>query len=118
MPLPFDRGFQVKTDAEKVPHKTPAEERVDGFLESLSKRRRDGIRKSLERPLRIQALRAGYISGCILIDMIALPVALVSVFGRIGLIVTLGLLVPLVYLEYRVHNAWFERDWKTASQDH
>ena len=93
-------------------------ERVDGLLVRLSKKRREGIRKSLEGPLRIQALRTGYISGCILIDIVGLPVALVSLFGRIGLVVALGLLVPLVYLENRVHTAWFVRDWNTTSQDH
>ena len=107
----------MKADAEAEPRKTVTEERVDGLLGSLSERRRKGIRKSLERPLRIEVLRTAYIGCCVLIDIVGLPITLVSVFGRIGLVAALGLLVPLVYLEYRVHNAWFVRDWNTASQD-
>jgi hypothetical protein len=107
----------VKADAEAEPRKTVTEERVDGLLGSLSERRRKGIRKSLERPLRIEVLRTGYIGGCILIDIVGLPITLVSVFGRIGLVAALGLLLPLGYLEYEIHNAWFVRDWSAASED-
>jgi len=107
----------VKADADAEPRRTPTEERVDGLLGSLSKRRREGIRKSLERPLRVEALRTAYITGCIVIDIIGLPVGLVSVFGRIGLVVAFGLVFPLGYLEYRVHNAWFVRDWGRSSVD-
>jgi len=107
----------VTADAETEPRKTQMEERVDGLLVRLSKKRREGIRKSLERPLRIEALRTVYIVGCILLDIVGLPIALVSVLGRIGLYVAFALLVPLAYLEYRAHDAWFVRDWSAASED-
>ena len=106
----------MKADAEAEPRRTLTEERVDGFLESLSERRRKNIRRSLERPLRIEVLRTGYIGGCILIDTVALPIVLLSVFGRIGLVGALGLLLPLGYLELKIHNAWFVRDWGAASE--
>jgi len=45
-------------------------ERIDGLLTRLSERRKESIRRSLQRPLKMEILRTSYLVGCIILDMI------------------------------------------------
>lgn len=117
MPPPADRGLAVNSDSAAEPRKTGSGDRVEEFLRSLSKRRRESIRKSMQRPLRIEILRTGFISACIVIDVVALPIALESLLGRLGLIVAVILLLPLGYLEWVLYERWFVRQWKGTLEE-
>lgn len=86
-----------------------AEERVDGLLARVSARRAESIRRSMERPLRLELLRTGYIAACILLDVIAVPILMVELAGRPGLYFALLSMIPLAYAQYRMHDAWFVR---------
>lgn len=83
------------------------EERVDSFLKRASKRRMESIERSLERPLSLELLRTGYLMGCIVLDLVIVPIGLMEILGRTGLYAFVFVLVALAYAEYRLHQSWF-----------
>lgn len=86
-----------------------AEERVDSLLKRASKRRKESIERSLERPLSLEILRTGYLMGCIVLDFVFVPIGMMELLGRAGLYVFALALVALAYVEYRLHQRWFVR---------
>ena len=85
------------------------EDRVDSLLKRTSERRMESIERSLERPLSLEVLRTGYVIGCIILDLVFVPIGLVELLGRFGLYVLVLVLVALAYAEYRLHQLWFIR---------
>jgi len=83
------------------------EKRIDGLLKRISKRRQESIRKSMARPLKDEILRTVYLVGCVGVDMLVIPIVLYEVFGAWWLPATVLLLIPLFYIEYKLHDRWF-----------
>ena len=83
-------------------------EKIDALMKRLSERRKESIRRSLERTLKIELLRTGYLVGCILLDMILLPIAVIETMGHDLLFVSVVILIPLIYLEYRIYQRLFQ----------
>ena len=83
------------------------EKRIDGLLARISKRRQESIKKSMARPLKDEVLRTVYLVGCVGVDMLVIPIVLYEVFGGWWLPATLLLLIPLFYIEYKLHDRWF-----------
>jgi hypothetical protein len=83
------------------------EKSIDGFLDRISKRRQESIRKSMARPLKDEILRTVYLVVCVSIDMLAIPIVLYDVVGDLWLLATVLILIPLFYIEYKLHDRWF-----------
>jgi len=83
------------------------EKRIDGLLDRVSKRRQESIKKSMARPLKDEILRTVYLVGCVCLDLLVVPIVLYDVFGDWWLLATVLLLVPLLYIEYKLHRRWF-----------
>jgi len=83
------------------------EKRIDGLLDRVSKRRQESIKKSMARPLKDEILRTVYLVGCVCLDLLVVPIVLYDVFGDWWLLATVLLLVPLLYIEYKLHDRWF-----------
>ncbi len=84
--------------------------KFDGIIKRASMRRRESIRQSMARPLRVEILRTGYIVGCVMVDTILIPIAMIELMGRQGLFISILILVPLLYVQHRLHINWFEGD--------
>lgn len=82
-------------------------ERRDGLLKRMSERRKESIRRSLQRPLKMEILRTGYIVGCILLDIILVPIFVIETLGHDRLYITVLFLIPLIFLQYRAHRMLF-----------
>lgn len=87
--------------------KMETEKRVDALLKQLSERRKESIKRSMARPLRLEVLRSGFIVGCMLLDIILVPSVLATLFGGTWCFVVLPVLIPLFYVELKVHEKWF-----------
>jgi len=83
------------------------EKRIDGLLSRVSKRRQESIRKSMARPLKNEILRTIYLVGCVAVDLLVIPIVLYEAIGGWWLPATLLLLIPLFYIEYKLHDRWF-----------
>ena len=64
----------------------------------------------------MEVLRTGFIVGCVLLDLVLLPIALTELLGRPGFLISILLLMPLAYFEYRIHTAWFVKNWMAVSK--
>lgn len=84
-----------------------AENRTDGLLRRISERREESIKRSLERPLKMEVLRTAYLVGCVLLDFILVPIAIIDVLGHDLLYIAIFALLPLAYLEIRTHRLFF-----------
>jgi len=82
-------------------------EKIDALMKRLSERRKESIRRSLERPLRVEIFRTCYLVGCILLDMIFLPIIAIETLGHDMLFVSVLILIPMIYLEYRAYLRLF-----------
>jgi hypothetical protein len=82
-------------------------DRIDSLMRRFSERRKESIRRSLERPLRTEVLRTAYLVGCILLDFILVPIAIIEVLGHDLLYMAVFVLLPLAYLELRTHQILF-----------
>ena len=94
-----------KSDPE--PGMEKKEDRFDSLLWRFSERRKESIRRSMERPLRMEALRTAYLVGCVLLDFILAPIAIIEVFGHDLLYIAIIVLLPLAYLETRIYQLLF-----------
>ena len=83
------------------------EDSFDSLLRRFSERRKESIRRSMERPLRMEALRTAYLVGCVLLDFILVPIAIIDVLGHDLLYIAILALLPLAYLEIRIHQFLF-----------
>jgi hypothetical protein len=83
------------------------EDRFDSLLRRFSERRKESIRRSMERPLRMEVLRTAYLVGCVLLDFILVPIAVIEVLGHDLLYIVILVLLPLAYLEIRIYQLLF-----------
>jgi hypothetical protein len=83
------------------------EDRFDSLLKRFSERRKESIRRSMERPLKVEALRTAYLVGCVLLDFILIPIAIIDVLGHDLLFIAILVLLPLAYLEIRTYQFLF-----------
>ena len=88
------------------------EDRFDSLLRRFSERRKESIRQSLERPLKMEVLRTAYLIGCVLLDFILTPITIIEILGHDLLYVAILVLLPLAYLEIRIYQFLFHLDEK------
>jgi hypothetical protein len=108
MPLPADGGKEWMNEKfDPKPGMEKKEDRFDSLLRRFSERRKESIRRSMERPLKMEVLRMAYLVGCVLLDFIFVPIAIIEVLGHDLLYIVILVLLPLIYLEIRTHQFLF-----------
>ncbi len=83
------------------------EHRIDGLLRRVSERRKKPIKRSMQRPLRTEALKTAYILACILVDLVLAPSILFTLLSRPWALVGLVIILPLLWPEFKAHEKWF-----------
>lgn len=84
------------------------QETLSAHILAYKRRRREKfLYRAKHTRLKREALRAGYVSGCLLVDVLVIPqLALILLFPW-GAILTLVLLIIEVYAQWRVYEAFF-----------
>lgn len=83
------------------------EDRFDSLVRRVSERRRDSISRSMQRPLKVEALRTLYLAACVLVDLLLIPIALSELVGRVWMLLVLFVVIPAAIAELRLHHMWF-----------
>jgi hypothetical protein len=100
--------MRMPTEGSRKSRSDETLERFDRLIKRLSSRRKESIRRSMARPLKLEAARTVYLIGCIILDMVIIPEIAAQLVGRLWLIPSLLVVLPLAYLEYRAHSRLFD----------
>jgi hypothetical protein len=97
----------MNKELDPEPGMNKKEDRIEGLLRRFSERRKESIRRSMERPLKMEVLRTAYLVGCVLLDFILVPIVIIEILGHDLLYVAILVLLPLAYSEIRIYQLLF-----------
>jgi hypothetical protein len=89
-------------------------ERTERLWTSIVRWRREGVRKSLIRPLYQEVLKTLFLVAVLLVDSLIPLQFFVSLVSPYNIVLTLVIFVVLLYVEVRIYNAVWGKNGRWA----